>query len=96
MAHLSERHLVALLFIFSVSVLNDAVDPGLKVQLSQTVDILTVQVQQARLPDQSGTADIKVGKVEYEFKNMKVCSNCVFRVFQYNLQCMLHIYAILV
>jgi len=83
MAHLRKRHLVALLFIFSMSMLNDAVDPGLKVQLSQTglnyaasvaVDILTVQVQQASLPDQSGTADIKVGKVDYEFKNMKVTS----------------------
>ena len=85
MAHLCDRHLVALSLIFSMSVLNDAVDPGLKVQLSQTglnyaasvaLDILTVKLQQASLPDQSGTADLVVGEVEYEFKNMKVDSSC--------------------
>ena len=85
MAYLCERRLLTLSLIFSMSVLNDAVDPGLKVQLSQTglnyaasvaVDILTVKVQQASLPDQSGTAEIAFGKVKYEFKNMKVGSPC--------------------
>jgi len=80
MARLGECHLIALLLL-ELSVLTEAMNPGLKVQLSQTglnyaasvaVDILTVQVQQATLPDQSGTADVTVGKVEYEITNMKV------------------------
>jgi hypothetical protein len=61
--------------------LTGAVNPGLKARVSQAglnyaaqvaVDVLASRLQQITIPDQTGSADIKIGKVNYEFKNMKV------------------------
>jgi lipopolysaccharide-binding protein len=61
--------------------LSPATNPGLKARVSQPglnyaasigVEIMSAQVQQLAIPDQSGTADVTVGKVEYQVKNMKV------------------------
>lgn len=73
---------LAMLMWSTVAVVSEAADnPGVVARVSQTglnyaasiaVDILTASISQATLPDQSGTARIPIGNINYEIQNMKV------------------------
>ena len=72
----------------------EATSPGLNVRLSQpgldyaasvAVDILSAKVRQLSIPDQHGTAGVKVGKVSYDITGMKVSGAAV--VCRWNTAC---------
>lgn len=80
-AYGSRQRIFHIFLWYILFALAGAVKPGLKARVSQTglnyaatvaVDVLATRLQQVTIPDQSGRADIKIGKVDYEFKNMKV------------------------
>ena len=77
---------ITAVFLVPLISLGESTNPGLKARISQaglnyaasiTVDKMATKVQQASLPDQSGSSHVAVGKVDYRFTNMKVKKQAV-------------------
>jgi lipopolysaccharide-binding protein len=73
--------LLSLICLYSSGVA--ATNPGLKLRLSQpglnyagsvAVQIMSDKIHDLRIPDQTGTAHVEVGKVEYEIRNIRLTS----------------------